>query len=710
MKRILLSLLALALFLPVQGQSALSGKRFTENEQLNHFPQGIVKPSPFVLGFDGQTLRYSVGREAYAYALKTGVTTPVEFSFGRSPMPPMQRPGVGPREEMVPGWVNPTWSPDSTKIAFTLDNDLYSIDVHSKHVTRHTWDGSDLILNGYASWVYYEEIFGRPSQYRAFWWSPDSKVIAYYRFDNTQVPMFPIFSPKGQHGSLNQTRYPKTGDPNPEVKLGFVSANGGETVWADFDPKEDQYFGTPFWSGDGTKLMVSWMDRAQDNFQLYSVTPSTGSKVMVYKEHQDSWIDWMDGMLFSKEGIYIVRDFSGWQQIYFLSYDGKTFEQLTTGENWSVSLLKVDKKHLYFTAKREATTRVDIYRVNLRSKELQRLSYGPYNFAGVQISEDGAYVVAQASNYRTPTQLVLISVPASGNVNPAKHVKVLYDTKGEKFDEYAIALPELVYVTTRDGLRIPASVTWPVDFDKSKRYPVKVNIYGGPDNPQVREAWRGLSMGNQWWANHGVIQVTLDNRAGGHFGKKGLEEVYRNLGILELDDFCDGIDYFRKMPFVAEDKIGVEGFSFGGTMTTLCVTEGNEHFQYGIAGGGVYDWSLYDTHYAERYMDRPQDNPKGYQRTRVVDRVGNYKGDDSNMLRITHGTGDDNVHFQNTLQLITQLQNDHKDFELMIYPDGMHGYRGDQGMHSSMQDYKFWYRYLLDHPLPDILVDYFKKK
>ncbi len=702
MKRIFLLSLALLATLSVQGQTALSGKRFTEAEMLNAFPEGIVKAAAYPMGWaDNQTLRYAVGRDQFAYSVKTGLASKV------SPGPRLKAANI---ENLVPGWVNPTWSPDSTKIAYTLNNDLYSIDVHSRQIVRHTYDGSDLILNGYASWVYYEEILGRPSMYRAFWWSPDSKVIAYYRFDNSQVPMFPIYSAKGKHGSLNQTRYPKTGDPNPEVKLGFVSAKGGETVWADFDPKEDQYFGTPFWSGDGTKLMVSWMDRAQDNLRLYAVTPQTGDKVLVYKEHQNSWIDWMEDMLFTKEGIYITRDFSGWQQIYYLTYDGKVFEQLTSGPNWGVHLLKVDKKHLFFTAKREATTRVDIYRVDLKSKVLQRISYGPYSFSGVQVSDDGKTVAATLSNYRTPSKLVCISVPSKGDVDPEKDVQVVYDSKGPKFDSYAIALPELVFVTTRDGVRIPAAVTWPVDFDKNKRYPVKVNIYGGPDNPQVREGWRGLSMASQWWANHGVIQVTLDNRAGGHFGKKGVEAVYRYLGILELQDFCDGIDHFRKMPFVNENKIGVEGFSFGGTMTALCVTEGNEHFQYGIAGGGVYDWGLYDTHYGERYMDRPQDNPDGYAKSRVIDRVSKYRGDATNMLRLTHGTGDDNVHFQNSLQLIDQLQKDHKDFELMIYPDGMHGYRGDQGMHSSLQDYKFWYRYLLEQPLPEILFDYFKKK
>ena len=288
MKRLLFVILSVLAVLPLQGQAALNGKRFTENELLGAFPKDIVKPAPFPMGFvDGRTLRYRAGSEMYDYSLKDGSRTLV------APEPRRFHAGSEP---MVEGWVNPTWSPDSSKIAYTLNNDLYSIDVRTKQVVRHTYDGSDLILNGYASWVYYEEIFGRPSRYRAFWWSPDSKIIAYYRFDNTHVPMFPIYSPKGKHGTLNQTRYPKTGDPNPEVKLGFVSVEGGETVWADFNPKEDQYFGTPFWSGDGTKLMVSWMDRAQDNFRLYSVTPATGSKVLVYKEHQDCWIDWMEDM------------------------------------------------------------------------------------------------------------------------------------------------------------------------------------------------------------------------------------------------------------------------------------------------------------------------------------------------------------------------------------------------------------------------------
>ncbi|MBP5210887.1 MAG: DPP IV N-terminal domain-containing protein, partial [Bacteroidales bacterium] len=208
-------------------------------------------------------------------------------------------PVAAPRAQLVPGWQNPTYSPDSTKIAYTLNNDLYSIDVATKKITRHTNTGSELSLNGYASWVYYEEILGRSSNYKAFWWSPDSKIIAFYHFDNTPVPMFPIYLAEGQHGTLNETRYPKAGDENPKVKIGFVSAAGGETVWADFDENVDQYFGIPFWNGEGDRFMVSWMDRAQDNLKLYSVDPIYGNKYEIYSEHQDTWIDWMEQMLFT---------------------------------------------------------------------------------------------------------------------------------------------------------------------------------------------------------------------------------------------------------------------------------------------------------------------------------------------------------------------------------------------------------------------------
>ena len=608
--------------------------------------------------------------------------------------------------QLVEGWVNPTYSPDYSKIAYTLDNNLYSIDVNTREIVQHTSDGSDVILNGYASWVYYEEIFGRASRYKAFWWSPDSKVLAFYRFDNSKVPMFPIYNSEGQHGSLNETRYPKAGDPNPEVKIGFVSVRGGEIVWADFDSSKDQYFGIPFWNGEGDRFMVSWMDRSQDNLKMYSVDPVYGNKYMIYEENQSTWIDWMEQMLFTKDGMYIVRDTNLWQQIYFLSFDGKVYKRITDGgQNWGVRLLKVDKKYLYYTAKRETSVRNDIYRVTLSNNKVERISSGPYNCASVRVEEEnGTKIYASLSNLSTPTQEVVFNIPRDGNLKRMT-MDVLFDSKGPDFDKYEIAVPELVYITTRDGIELPATVIWPIDMDRSGRvkYPVKVNIYGGPDSPQVLDSWKGVTFNTQWWAYHGVIQVVLDTRSSGHLGKAGMNQVYRRLSVLELQDFIDGISYFRKFPFVDSQKVGVEGFSYGGTMSVLCVTAANEFFQYAIAGGAVADWKLYDTHYTERYMDTPQDNPAGYEQAAVFDRMGAYKGDKTNMLRYTHGTGDDNVHFQNGLQIIDKLQQLGKDFELMIYPQGMHGYRGYQSNQSNLQDYRFWYEYLLEQDLPEVL-------
>ncbi len=700
MRRFLTLMAGLAMILPISANAAEKTK-LSEKQQLYRLPSSIVKPAPKPVTFSGNDMFvYQQGGKHYMYDFKSGSSSEYSYQAPKS---------VEEFAKQVPGWVNPTYSPDRSRIAYTLNNDLYSMDVATGEITRHTFDGSDLILNGYASWVYYEEILGRSSRYKAFWWSPDSKVLAFYRFDNSGVPMFPIYHSPGLHGFLLETRYPKAGADNPKVKVGFVSAAGGETVWSDFDENKDQYFGIPFWSGDGTRFMVAWMPRSQDDMELFSVNPLDGSKRSVYKEHQDSWIDWMDEMLFTKEGIYIVRDFSGWQQIYFLSYDGNRFEQLTEGNNWTVRLLKVDSKYLFFTAKREASTRVDIYRVTLRNKSLDRISEGNYFYSSVFVSDDDRHVVAMASNTKTPDRLVAFDIPKSGSAKGIKS-SVIFDSKGEDFDKYDIATADVIDITMRDGTVLPALVVWPLDFNKyySSHYPVKVSIYGGPDSPRVLDKWG--TGGNQWWANHGVIQVVLDNRVSGHLGKKGLEAAYRYLSTIEVQDFIDGAKYFREMPFVNKDKIGVSGFSFGGTMTTVLVTEGNEYYKYGIAGGGVYDWSLYDTHYTERYMDTPQDNPDGYKTTRAIDRVAKstYKGDRTNMLRITHGTADDNVHFQNTLQLIDMMQQKCMNFELAIYPEEFHGYRGARGRQSEMQDYIFWYRYLLDSDeLPETLAKYY---
>jgi dipeptidyl-peptidase-4 len=310
----------------------------------------------------------------------------------------------------------------------------------------------------------------------------------------------------------------------------------------------------------------------------------------------------------------------------------------------------------------------------------------------VSISPDKKYVVASQGNSTTPDQIWLFDL-----VKPSKSYKVA-DSAGPDFNPEDPSLPKIITMTTHDGLELPALIAYPKDFDPSKKYPVHVDLYGGPDSPQVSDRFRGTSA-YKWYSDNGIIEVVADCRASGYNGRKGLDMIYKHLDEIEVQDFVEWAEYLKKLPYVNGDKIGVEGFSFGGTMTALLVMKHPDAFHYGIAGGGVYEWALYDTHYTERFMSTPQDNPEGYERTKVTNAAKEYPVTDANydgsvMLKLTHGTGDDNVHFQNTLKLVDALQKEGKKFELMIYPDGMHGYRGYQGRHFNAANRAFWLKYL----------------
>lgn len=668
------------------------------------------------------------------------------------------------------GAVNLTYSPDSTKLAFTRDNDLYVLDIASGKETRLTSDGSDVILNGYASWVYYEEIFGRPSRYKAFWWSPDSRKIGFYRFDNSQVPMFPIYSafadpdaaasqsqsPRvtdlGIGGALSETRYPKCGQTNPQVRIGIVNVDlipgsttavipgsTGDLIWADFDPTLDQYFGIPFWGPDSKEFFIARMPRLQNTIDLYAVNAADGSRRHVYNETYKTWLNWFDGVVFTDRGLYMVREFeTGWQQIYFLSYDGKEFRRLTDGPNWNLAIVRVDEKKgdVYFTAKRDAVAKQALYKVDKKGI-VKALTDPAYNATGISFSPDGKYFVAALSNMKTPTKVAVIAnkggVVSSGAGNvcscsvrenqdkssgkiwarvevdakPAVYPRfnVVADMQGPDYDASKYALPELVYLTVEDGFNLPGMIVFPKNFDESKKYPVHVDIYGGPDTPMVRDRWVAPNAANQWYSDNGIIQITIDPRAAGHNGRAGLDMIYRQLTVWEVKDFCEWAEALQQLPYVDGDKIGVEGFSFGGTMTCMLLMQAPDRFHYGIAGGGVYDWALYDSHYTERYMDTPQNNPEGYEVSKVLNYVdgypaeyeaGNVCANEPVMLKLTHGTGDDNVHHQNTLQLLDVLHKEGKKFDFMIYPDGMHGYHGYQGQHFQNANNEFWLRYLLN--------------
>lgn len=593
--------------------------------------------------------------------------------------------------------VNAKLSPDGNYVAYTSGNDLYSINVNTKEETRITTDGSETILNGYASWVYTEEILGRISQYRSFWWSPDSKHIAFFRTDDSPVPVYTITDGNGQHGYVEKQRYPKVGDPNPMVRIGIVKPTGGDIVWADFNEKDDQYFGAPYWTTDGSTLWVQWMNRGQDNLKLYAVDLSNGKKKELYDEKQKTWVQLEDGyerlhFLTGSGNVIIESDRTGWNHLYLLDKNGKEINPITTGKFTIMNIIRTDEKNnvVYFTARsRENTARTDFYRVNMDGKNLERLSFGDYYHTNINLSPGGSYFITNYSNSETPNKLALVN-------NRGKLIRELGDTKGEEFDHYNLAKTELIRVKSDDGLYdLPMKVTWPMNMDKNKRYPVLISIYGGPNAGTVWDTW-GLNGNQQWYAKEGLIQVTMDHRASGHFGKEGVNYMYRNLGYWEMKDYTTMVKWLISNGNADALKICITGFSYGGYMTCYALTYGSDIFTHGMAGGSVTDWKFYDTHYTERYMDTPEENPEGYKTSSVLTYTDKYKG----VLQIVHGVIDDNVHIQNSINLISRLQDLKKDFEFMEYSGGRHGWGGNKGLHYQNLKTKFIYKYLLEKEVP----------
>ncbi len=588
---------------------------------------------------------------------------------------------------------NPTLSPDGNYVAFTRDNNLFAIAVDDGKEYQYTSDAADAIYNGWASWVYYEEILGRRSRYRAFWWSPDSRHLAFFRFDDAKVPVFPLYSAEGAHGFLENARYPKPGDPNPEVRVGIVPVTSGSVLWADFNEKDDQYFGMPFWTPEGKQLVAQWMNRGQDNLKLFAIDPAIGKKAEIYNETQSSWVDWFESIEFLAEnkGFIIRSDKDGWAHLYLYGMDGKLKNRITQG-NWRVmDVARVDEKNrrVYFTARKEASTRTDLYRIRFDGKELTRLTFGEFTH-NTRLSPAGTHFITTYSNAATPQKMALCK---SGGAM----MKELGDSKTEKFAEYELAKTELFRVPTPDGYNLPVLWTLPIDFDPNKKYPVLISIYGGPEAGTVSDSWRNINV--QWLAQEGVIQVAMDHRASGHFGKAGVALMHRNLGKWEMNDYIEVVKWLQAQPFVDKTKICITGGSYGGYVTCMALTYGADYFTHGIALFSVTDWKLYDTHYTERYMDTPEENPEGYKNGSVLTFADKYKG----VLRIVHGTMDDNVHMQNSIQLIDALQNLGKPFEFMLYPGERHGVRGAKAAHLRNDNHSFYYEHLLKKKFPESL-------
>ncbi|MCH8124799.1 DPP IV N-terminal domain-containing protein [candidate division KSB1 bacterium] len=590
---------------------------------------------------------------------------------------------------------NPTFSPDGKFIAYTRNRDLFAFDIETGLEHQLTDDASDHIYNGWASWVYYEEILGRRSRYRAFYFSPDGNKLAFLKFDDSPVPKFTLFRANGAHGELEVAYYPKPGDSNPKVKLGIVDISSGETTWADFDENADEYIAWVSWTPDNENVTIQWMNRDQNHIKIYLVDPLSGSKKEIYDEKQDAWVEFFEDLHFFEDGSgFLVRsDVDGWRHLYVYNMDGSLKKRLTKGE-WtvrSIQLVDEDNGQIFFTANKDESTESHLYRVGLDGKGLKKLSSIPGSHR-IQMSPGGSFYIDTYSNITTPTKMAL-------HKDNGEFVRELGDSKTPEMDKYALGKIELFRVKIKDGFNLPLKWYLPPDFNPNIKYPVLFSVYGGPNAGSVRNS--GPSLSSHYRAQQGIIVLNVDHRGSGHFGKKGVAQMYRNLGKWEMHDWIEIVKWLRKKSFVDPHRIGITGGSYGGYATLLALTTGAEYFTHGVSNSPVTDWKLYDTVYTERYMDRPVDNPEGYKNSSAMTNIENFKG----KLLLTHGTIDDNVHMQNSIQFIEAMMKHGKQFELMIYPNERHGFRNpERRSHRSKLIDNFWSRHFGNNEAKDTVA------
>ncbi len=434
------------------------------------------------------------------------------------------------------------------------------------------------------------------------------------------------------------------------------------------------------------------MNRGQNHLKIYEVDNASGKKKDIYEEKQKTWIS-LDvsriTFLKNNKGFLLWSDKSGWDHYYLHDMNGKLVNPITAGNFKVYGIRHIDENNgiLYFTANKENPNRNDLYRVNFDGKNLRRLTFGEYSHVP-DISPKGGYFVTRYSNATMPPKLSLLDT--KGNL-----IKHIDDSKGPEFSSYSFAKTEIVRVKSEDEkYDLPLKITRPLNMVQGKKYPVILNIYGAPGAQAVTDSWN-LYAFTQRYAADGAILVSMDHRGSGEFGKEGQNYMHRNLGYWEMKDIIQGIKWLREKGNADPERIFISGFSYGGYLSAYALTYGAEYFTHGVAGGSVTDWSLYDTHYTERYMDTPAENPQGYKSSSILTHADKLKG----KLLIVHGNMDDNVHLQNSIQLVNKLQDLNKSFEMMFYPGSRHGFRGAKELHSERLVSDFITKYLFDKRL-----------
>ncbi|HVB85607.1 MAG TPA: S9 family peptidase, partial [Candidatus Dormibacteraeota bacterium] len=549
---------------------------------------------------------------------------------------------------------DPKFSPDGKWVSFVRGWNLWIANVATGQLHQLTTGGSEALRNGDLDWLYPEEL----DCSTAYWWSPDSSKIAYYQMDEHPVERYPIMDMSSTAGSIFYTRFPEAGTANPTVKIGVVAIGGGATQWMDTGADTNVYLPRVVWLHDSRRVAIERLNRAQSRLDLLFCDAATGASQNILTETDPYWINIADDLYFFSDGKRFLwsSERTGYRHYYLYDLSGKLIEQLTSGD-WQISgnggfgpgaasHPVVDEAHgyIYFMSNKDDVLGNQLFRLSLADKSITRVTKAP-GVHEVIVSPDDSAFVDTYSNVMTPPRQDLDRI--DGTRAAAVNANKVADLAA-----YHLSPVQFLTVPANDGTKLEAELIRPRDFKDKKKYPVLIDVYGGPQDQHVQNTW-GYSdfLWDEMMAEKGYVVFSLDNRGSWGRGHAFETPIYHHFGKVELEDQLAGVKYLKSLPWVDASRIGIWGWSYGGTMTLEALFNAPNVFKAGAAVSPVTDWRLYDTAYTERYMGTPQENPSGYYESSPINQAQNMKG----KLLIAHGTGDDNVHFANTTELLNRF-------------------------------------------------------
>jgi dipeptidyl-peptidase 4 len=558
------------------------------------------------------------------------------------------------------------FSPDGRLVAFVRDNNIYVTDLATGAETALTRDGGENVINGTSDWVYEEELDLRD----AFRWSPDGKRIAFWRLDQTAIPPFYLLNQDSLYPALVPVRYPKAGTPNSEVKIGVTDIAGGRAAWVDLGSDKDIYIAAMGFADSSGQLWLTRLNRHQNRLDLLLADPQTGASRVIMTDTDSAWVDanqprWIAG---GKQFLF-VSERDGYDQVYLFDRGGSLVRRVTPG-GWDVQdVYGVDEKSgtLYFSAASTGPLERQLMRVGLDGKGLTRLSTEPGTHTA-QFAPTFALYVDTYSRAGVPPVQTLRRADGTQVRSIADNARLR-----DKIAALGLNRPEFMTLETADGVMLNAWLIKPKAFNPARKYPLLMNVYGGPGSQTVTDSWGGPNyLWHQMLALDGYLVASVDNRGTGGRGAKFMKMTYLHLGRYEAADQIAAARWFSKQPYVSPDRIGIWGWSYGGYMTSLSMFRGAGVFKAALAVAPVTDWRFYDTIYTERYMRTPQENAAGYDESAPLAYADSLRGS----FLLVHGTGDDNVHFQNSVRLVERLEAANKQFDMRIYPGRTHAISG----------------------------------